>query len=322
MTNGITIIICTHNGADRLSETIKHIANQSIPEEISWEVILADNASTDHSSTFAEQEWHKYNPSEVLFRTINEPKPGKIYALQRAIKTAQYEYLIICDDDNWLSPDYVKIAYTLLENIPEVAAIGGQGVPVTTGNALPIWLKDYQSAYAVGSQSDKTGILGPRKLLWGAGLATRRSVYLKMYETYPSFLTEYKEKNILSAEDTEYCMRLVLKGYDLYYDDALIYQHFIPDSKLTVVFRDEKLQKGFEESNIILSKYYAAMRVYIKTKGRPDIWFLLLLIAPINYLFAFSQKRKEKAKNTLFFLLPFKQGPDAITTKIKAFIKG
>lgn len=322
MNKGITIIICTHNGVDRLSKTINHIANQSVPEEVSWEVILADNASTDNSSEFAEQEWCKYNLPEVSFRTINEPKPGKLYALQHAIKEAHYEYLIICDDDNWLAPDYVKIAYTLLERMPEVAAIGGQGIPVTNGKALPTWLKDYQSAYAIGSQADKTGILGLRKLLWGAGLSTRKSLYLKMYETYPSFLLEYKEKNILSAEDTEYCMRLILKGYSLYYDATLVYQHFIPDSKLTISFRDEKLQRGFEDSNIILRKYYAAMRVYIKTKGRPDIWLSLLLIAPINYLFAFSEKRKEKARNTLFFLLPFKKGPDAVTTKIKAFIKG
>lgn len=313
--------MCTHNGVDRLSETINYIANQSVPKDIAWEVILADNASTDNSSKFAEQEWCKYKLPEVSFRTINEPKPGKIYALQHAIKEAHYEYLIICDDDNWLSPDYVKIVYTLLETMPEVAAVGGQGIPVTLGKTLPIWFKDYQSAYAVGTQSDKTGLLGPRKLLWGAGLATRKSLYLKMYETYPSFLIAYKKKNILSAEDTEYCMRLILKGYSLYYDEALIYQHFIPDSKLTIFFRDEKLKRGFDDSNIVLRKYYAAMRAYIKTKGRPDIWILLLLIAPINYLFSFSKKRAEKAKNTLYFLLPFKRGSDPITTNIKAFIK-
>lgn len=321
MNKGITIIICTFNGVDRLSETIGHIARQAVPREIAWEVILADNASTDGSSIFAEREWQKYNISEVSFKIINEPKPGKLYALQHAIKEARYEYLIICDDDNWLSPDYVKTVYPLLESMPNVAAIGGRGIPVTTGIALPGWFQNYHSAYAVGSQADRTGILKPRKLLWGAGLSTRKSLYLEMYKTYPSFLPEHEEKNILSAEDTEYCIRLVLKGYDLYYDASLIYQHFIPDFKLTTSFRDEKLMKGFENAYIILRKYHAAMRATIKTKGRPDIWLSLLLIAPINYLFSFSKKRAEKARDTLFYLLPFQKGPDSITTRIKAFIK-
>ncbi|SHF61122.1 glycosyltransferase [Pedobacter caeni] len=321
MNKGITIIICTFNGVDRLSDTIGHIARQSVPGEIAWEVILADNASTDESSEFSEQEWHKYNLPEVSFKTINEPKPGKLYALQHAIKEARYEYLIICDDDNWLAPDYVKTVYPLLETMPKVAAIGGQGIPVTAGAALPEWFQNYHSAYAVGPQANKTGILKSRKLLWGAGLSTRKSLYLEMYKTYPSFLPEYKEKNILSAEDTEYCIRLVLKGYDLYYDAALVYQHFIPDFKLTTSFRDEKLMKGFEDAYVILRKYYAAMRATLKTEGRPDIWLALLLIAPINYLFSFSKKRAEKARDTLFYLLPFRKGPDSITTRIKAFIK-
>lgn len=321
MNKGITIIICTYNGVDRLSETINHIAKQAVPAELAWEVILADNASSDHSSTFAAQEWLKHTVPGVSFKTINEPKPGKLYALQHAINEAQYEYLIICDDDNWLAPDYVKTVFPLLETMPEVAAIGGQGIPVTNGMALPEWFKNYHSAYAVGPQAEKTGILPSRKLLWGAGLATRKSLYLEMYKTYPSFLPEYTAKNILSAEDTEYCIRLLLKGYKLYYDEALVYQHFIPDFKLTISFRDQKLMTGFEDAFIILRKYYAAMRAHLKTKGRPDIWLLLLLIAPINYLFAFSQKRKEKARDTLFFLLPLKKGPDSITTRIKAFIK-
>lgn len=322
MNKGITIIICTFNGADRLGETIGHIASQLVPDEIAWEVILADNGSTDHSSAFAELEWRKYNLPKTSFKIINEPKPGKLYALQHAIEKASYEYLIICDDDNWLAADYIKTVYPLLEAMPNVAAIGGQGIPVTTaGTSLPEWFQEYHFAYAVGPQADRTGVLKSRKLLWGAGLATRKSVYLEMYKTYPSFLPEYTDKNILSAEDTEYCMRLILKGYDLYYDTALVYKHFIPDFKLNVSFRDDKLMKGFENASVILRKYYAAMRATLKTKGRPDIWLLLFLVAPINYLFSFSKKRAEKARNTLFFLLPFRKGPDSITTRIKAFIE-
>lgn len=320
MNIGVTVIICTFNGKQRLGKTIEHIARQQIPNNILWEVILADNASNDGSAVFCEAEWKNYNLSKVPFRIITESKPGKLYALQSAIKEASYEYLIICDDDNWLAPDYISLAYPLLDSMPHVAAIGGLGIAVTDQPPLPAWFKDYEFAYAVGPQAKADGILPKRSILWGAGLCTRKSVYLKMYQTYQSFLPEH-DVNVLSAEDTEYCLRLILKGYNLYYDSHLIYYHFIPDFKLTVQFRDEKLIKGFRDSSIILRKYYAAMRARLKTKGRPDIWLALLLITPINYIFSFSKKRAEKARNTLFHLLPFGIKADSISVRIKAFIE-
>ncbi|WP_407428820.1 glycosyltransferase family 2 protein [Arcticibacter sp.] len=322
MRKGITIIICTYNGAERLSETIAHIARQSVPETIAWEVILADNGSSDNSIALAGAEWNKYKRVDVPFEVIEESKPGKLHALQHAIEKADFEYLIVCDDDNWLASDYLKTAYSLLDSRPEIAAAGGRGTAVTAGMLLPDWFKDYHSAYAVGPQAQKTGFLKPRDVLWGAGLCTRKSVYQKMYRMYPSFLTEHQDKNILSAEDTEYCMRLLLKGYKLYYDASLQYKHFIPDHKLSLEFRDQKLLKGFMDANEILRKYYSAMRATIKTRNRPDVWFALLLITPINYVFSFSKRRAEKAKNTLFFLLPFGIQGDPISEKIRMFMKG
>lgn len=318
---GVTVIICTFNGRERLGKTIAHIASQLVTPAIKWEVILADNASTDNSSDFATAEWTGYNLPHISFRTINEPRPGKLYALQQAIKMAEYEYLIICDDDNWLAENYVSTAFHLLDKMPEIGAAGGQGIPVTDSLPLPGWFDQYHSAYAVGPQASQTGIIRSRDLLWGAGLSTRKSLYLEMYQKYPSFLPECNDVSVLSAEDTEYCMRLILKGYKLYYDAALVYHHFIPGFKLTTDFRDKKLMKGFDDANLILRKYYAAMRATLKTKRRPDIWLMLVLIAPLNYVFAFSKKRAEKAKNTLFYLLPFGIKSDSVSTRIKAFLK-
>ncbi|MET1053898.1 MAG: glycosyltransferase family 2 protein [Pedobacter sp.] len=318
MTKGVTIIICTYNGADRLGKTIEHIARQSLTE-VPWEVILVDNASTDNSSAVGQSEWDKYKICNVSFSVINEPKPGKLYAMQKAIKAAQYEYMITCDDDNWLAPDYAKRIYDTFESTAEVAAIGGRGIPVTEGQPLPDWFKNYEVVYAVGPQAKKHGIMPVRSILWGAGLSTRRSVYLEMYKTYPSFLIEH-DVDIIFAEDTEYCLRLILKGYRLFYDADLVYHHFIADYKLDIKRRDAYLGR-FKDANVVLRKYYAAMRAKLKTKGRPDIWLLLLLITPFNYIFSFSRKRAEKARNTLFHMLPFGIKSDPISTRIKAFIK-
>lgn len=319
MNKGISIIICTHNGVDRLGDTIAHIAKLSIPSNISWEVILADNCSTDNTCEFSIAEWKKHNLSHINFKVISEPKPGKLYALQHAIKEAIYEYLIICDDDNWLASDYVDKVFFGLENMSEIAAIGGRGLPITDGIPLPEWFKDYHFAYAVGPQAPKTGVIKSGGILWGAGLATRRSLYLDMYENFPSLLPS-SDKNILSAEDTEYCIRLLLKGHHLYYDDSLTYHHFIPDFKLTVEFRDHKLLQGFKNSSGILRKYYPAIKAFIKAKRRPDLWLYFFLTASLRYLLFFSGEKGIKAKDTLFHLLPFWIKSDPISTQIKVFI--
>lgn len=320
MNKGITVIVCTFNGVGRLEETIKHLAKQEVPENISWEVILSDNSSTDNSSEFSRLEWLKYNPTNVPLRIIKEMRPGKLYALQQAVLAANYENFIICDDDNWLDKDYIARVYEILESNPEVGALGGFGIPVTTGEPLPEWFRKYEFAYAVGPQAKKEGLMPPRSILWGAGLATRKSLYLKMYENCPSFF-EGQSVEMILAEDTEYCLRLSLKGYRMYYDSKLIYHHFIQGTKLTPEYRDKQL-KRFHESGIILKKYYAAIRATIKTKGRPDIWLFLFLISPFNYIFSFNKLRAEKAKDTFLHLLPFNFfSPGSLSFKLKEFIK-
>ena len=320
MRKGISVIICTLNGLERLEQTLLHMARQNNTKRFSWELILADNGSTDDTVHFVQDFWTRMGPVEVPLRVVVESTPGKLYALQKAISIATFEILVICDDDNWLNPDYLQVSYKIMDSMPDVAALGGRGIPVTNGTPLPEWFNKYLSAYAVGSQASKTGYLPPRDLLWGAGLVTRKSLYQKMYDDFPSLLLEHELASVLSAEDTEYCMRLILKGYKLYYDDSLVYQHFIPDHKLTIDFRDNRLMVGFDEANKVLANYYTAMRARIKTKNRPDVWLGLLFISPVNYLFATSETKKVRALNTLYFLLPFGKAPNPLAARVKEFI--
>lgn len=317
---GITVIICSFNGTERLQETISHIAKQEVPSDQQWEVILADNASTDHTAEFGLSEWEKHGLPEISFRVITEQRPGKLFALQKAIEAATYELLIICDDDNWLAPDYVTKVYGILTTKPEVAALGGVGIPVTAGITLPEWFKEYNYAYAVGEQARQTGFLQPRKYLWGAGLATRKSLYQEMYKDFPSLLIDYKNVNILSAEDTEYCLRLLIKGYRLYYDQSLSYSHYIAPQRLETAYR-EKLLKGFLDSHAVLSKYHTALRTQLKTDGKPWMWLYLFLSSLWIACLSFNQTSRIKAKDTLSYMLGFISSKDPLVNAIKNFIR-
>ena len=55
---GISIILCTYNGAGRLRKTLASLAKQENIERIKTQVIFVDNASTDNSATAAQTIWN------------------------------------------------------------------------------------------------------------------------------------------------------------------------------------------------------------------------------------------------------------------------
>ncbi|MGK6351981.1 glycosyltransferase [Parapedobacter sp. DT-150] len=320
--NGISVVLCTHNGASKLPETIKHLSAQQVPKEIPWEVIFVDNHSSDDSMAVVQGEWHKQQVARVPFRCFEENRPAKYFALQTAITHARYRYFVICDDDNWFDPQYIERMYTLLDTHPEVGAAGGQGIPVTEeGVVLPDWFSEYSEGYAVGKQGSETGYVTKRGYLWGAGLGSRTAVYRAFYQRYPSFLFMHDDSSILTTEDTEYCLRLILRGYELYYDEALKFHHFIPKEKLSRAYM-HALYKKNHEGFVITGKYYLAIKLY-KKNGRikPLSRLRLKILTPIRLWLARTEKRRIREKTILAYLFPSKQRGDTVASHIVDFLK-
>src|SRR4051812_13912450 len=96
---GVTVLVCTYNGASRLPKTIEYLSSQTATNKISWEIIVVDNASTDNAAQIAKEEWAKYKLDTINFTVITEARPGKIHALEQGFSIAEFEYCIICDDD-------------------------------------------------------------------------------------------------------------------------------------------------------------------------------------------------------------------------------
>lgn len=299
---GMSVMLCTHNGAKNLPDTLRYLAEQQMPDSIPWEVVFVDNASTDGSTAIAQAEWEKFGRSVGNLVCLYEAKPGKYFALQTAMAHARYEYFVICDDDNRLAPDYLHRVTELLDAHFEVGAVGGKGIPVTEGNQpLPDWFDQYQEGYAVGPQAERTGDVTYKGHLWGAGLGSRTELYRAIYRKYPSFLLQLNDPTMMSAEDSEYCLRLVLRGYRLYYDDGLTYQHLIPDGKLTKQFI-ENLYKRHYASYAVNGKYFLAMKVLKDGQLRKMKLWSIRLSGFIGGLFARSDKRKVRSHTKSGFL--------------------
>lgn len=289
---GISIIICCYNSAERIVPTITSLKKQKLSEKFRAEVILVDNNCTDDTVAKSIETWGQSNLS---LRIISESRAGLIYAREAGINAAIYDYLVFCDDDNWLVDTYVETVFNLFESYTNVGAIGGQSeAAFESGIEVPEWFYKEKNAFAVGMQGERTGIITDRLYLWGAGLAVRKEIVKKCFDpAYPFLLTGRKADKVTAGDDTEICNRIVMMGYDLYYDERLVYKHYIPAARLTEEYLFQ-MKKGFERSYGVLTLYNEFINSVVLNKvSKLSMLIVIIFQRPIN---------KKKILRALFWL--------------------
>ncbi|WP_316769726.1 glycosyltransferase [Pedobacter frigiditerrae] len=318
--DGISVIVCTYNGAGRLPKTLDYLANQIFNPNLNWEVIVIDNSSSDSSAIIATQEWDNHNNKKIGFKCMIEPTPGKINAMATGVLQSKYCFFINCDDDNWLSPNYVQNAYDLLKSDESIGAVGGLSIATTDGQELPTWFETYQCGYAVGPQGEQKGDISKRGYLFGAGMATKTELFNLAYAKLPTMLVGRQENKLTAGDDSEYCQRLILMGYKLVYDPDMYLYHYMPLNRLTESYR-LLLYEGLAESNFILDKYRLITQLKLKVEKHSLEWLRLVIITPFRILFTTSLKKKTKRINTLRYLLKLDYPNDPILQSIVKFEK-
>ena len=295
---GVSVILCCYNSAPRLPQTLMHLAFQKVSPEIKWEVIVVDNASTDNTAQVASLNWSKYGPVEVGFRVIKELKSGLSYARNKGINEAVFEYLIFCDDDNWLSENYIETAYNIINENAKIGILGGQS-EAQSDVPFPSWFASYESYYAVGKQSIVSGDISVRGYVWGAGMVLRKSVYLNLNTAgFSQLISDRKGDEIISGGDSEICEWFLIAGYKLWYDERLFFTHFIPSSRLTQNYLDS-LHSSFLTSYAGLMYY----RFYRENKIEKDYKLKYFLRLP-SKLFAYLNESDPHKKLDIANELP------------------
>ena len=171
-----SIIIPTYNRADELRETIRSIAGLRVPG--TWELIVVDNKSTDHTKAVVEEESTSF-PAPLTY--LFEPEQGRYAALNTGIRAAAGKIIATTDDDARVEPDWLTHAAAALERIG-CDYVGGKVLPLWRGQP-PSWLPHRPGRHwAVlalqdhGAQELEFGVNG---LPWPLGIntATRREAF-------------------------------------------------------------------------------------------------------------------------------------------------
>jgi GT2 family glycosyltransferase len=218
---GVSVVICSYNGAARLPATLEHLKNQQDCAHLKWEVLIVDNASTDGTAEVARRCWT--DDRSVAMRIVRESRLGLALARECALEHVSYELVSFIDDDNWVSERWVRRVAEVMTAHPEAAAIGAycEAVPEI---APPQWFARFKNYYAIGPEYGR-GTEVP--MLWGAGLNLRKSVWRGLRAGGFKFLTTAQ------CEDQEICLAARLAGWKLWFDPELRLQHFIPAGRLT-----------------------------------------------------------------------------------------
>ena len=239
--NGVSVVLCCHNSAPRITQALEFLSRQTPAEKIPWEVIVVDNASSDRTASIAETFWAKARP-DISFRVVREPKLGILHARRKGLEEAAYEFVSFVDDDNWVDSHWVGQVYETMSQNPQIGALGGLNEPVFETEP-PKWFDTYLKAYAakhtnsyaLGPQGPSAGdVTESRGYLWGAGLTLRKTAWQSLLKSgFEPFCVGVQGFRNAQGEDSEICLALCLDGWRLWYDPRLKLKHFLTSKRLS-----------------------------------------------------------------------------------------
>lgn len=226
----ISIVICTHNRCTLLRDTLASLEQLSVPEDLSWNLVVVDNNSSDQTKDVVESFAH----SAVLQpKYAFESNPGLSHARNRGIAETSGSIIAFLDDDVIVAPDWLT---EVVQGFEQYGAMCVSGRVLLHGNPqMPRWW-DPDFNVAVGKFDRGTDVIeykvGDTELIGiGANMSFRRVVF----EKYGPFNTEMGRigNQQRTGEETELVHKLRQNGDSvIHYPRALVY-HCIPETRFS-----------------------------------------------------------------------------------------
>jgi glycosyltransferase involved in cell wall biosynthesis len=99
----ISVIVPVHNGMPWLEDQLRALTEQECP--VPWEVVVADNGSTDQSTSVV-REWARRSPVLRLVDASEVRGPGA--ARNAGVREARGDLLAFCDADDVVHPGWLS----------------------------------------------------------------------------------------------------------------------------------------------------------------------------------------------------------------------
>lgn len=223
----LSVVICTYDRVDVLSESLKSVAQQMLPTD-EFEIVVVYNEDDDASAEYLS------SVSIPNLRTATEDAGSLSAARNVGYQIASGEYIAYLDDDAVADPNWIaSILETFETTNPEPSCVGGRVVG-NLEHPKPKWLPDSLPGLPVRDLGDEPRLLElPDESVIGANMAFPR----RFLERHGGFSVKLgrKEGTLLSNEETALQV-LADRENGVYYQPAAVVEHFIPADRLTISY--------------------------------------------------------------------------------------
>ena len=110
----VSVIIPIYNSEKYLRRCIDSVLNQMFGD---YEILLIDDGSTDCSSEICE----KYSEKSSKIKVIHKPNGGVSSACNLGIDNSSGKYLMFCDSDDYVEPEWIETLHQYAEKNPGVS---------------------------------------------------------------------------------------------------------------------------------------------------------------------------------------------------------
>jgi cellulose synthase/poly-beta-1,6-N-acetylglucosamine synthase-like glycosyltransferase len=197
----LSVIIACLNGAATLGTQLEALAGQTCP--VRWELLLADNGSTDASVAVAES----FRPRIPGLRIIDASShPGAGPARNFGVEQALGDWVAFCDADDEVAPDWLSAMAAALAQHPFVAGrfeshrLNGARVL----RSRPLQQQDELQSSDIGARLPHAG---------GGNMGIHREDFLRVGGFDPT---------IRWLEDTDFSWRAQLAGVPLVFSSDVV----------------------------------------------------------------------------------------------------
>jgi GT2 family glycosyltransferase len=208
----VSIVILNYNGVKYLQEFLPSVLATQYEN---YEVVVADNGSTDHSISFLQENFPNV---KVITSPTNEGFAG---GYNWALKLICSEYYVLLNSDVSVTPNWLNPMMDLLESNSNIAACQPKLLSFKEPNyfeyagAAGGWIDAYGYPFSRGRvfdycETDQQQYEDAAPIFWasGASMLIRASIFHELNGFDPNFFAH--------QEEIDLCWRIQLKGYSIY----------------------------------------------------------------------------------------------------------
>ncbi|MEP7254513.1 MAG: glycosyltransferase family 2 protein [Ferruginibacter sp.] len=217
----VAIVILNWNGKQFLEKFLPSVTASAY---LNKKIIVADNASTDDSLIFLQQQ---YPQVQIIQNNING---GFAKGYNTALKQVQADYYVLLNSDVEVTPDWIGPVIELMESDISIAACQPKILAYDNKNRFEYagacggWLDKFGYPFSRGRVFDEcendTGqydMVQPCFWASGAAFFVRPSVYHELKGLDEFFFAH--------QEEIDLCWRMQLAGYKIYVQPASVVYH-------------------------------------------------------------------------------------------------